>query len=231
MKKNKEHNDPIIYSARGKVCGIYQPSSKNFLQGILLTDDGLKIPAQLTNNLAVKLRDNCDLLKVTQVWKCYPSTNPPCFMLVKLKSEAKTDQELKRKGVNKFRIVGQVESVKEQEVKVLIKRNEIPAEGEKPKFTLTLQGNLPNNAKGQFWRFNVQRNGWNWTIMTAHFISEAVESQPTNNKITSPMKRSLSVKITEKEYQAVEAYAEKCGKNKTEVVREWIQKLPTFEPD
>lgn len=231
MEKIKQHNDPITYSARGKICGIYQPSSKNFLQGILLTDDGLKIPAQLTNDVATKLRANCDLLKVNQVWKCYPSINPPWFMLVKLKSEAQTEQDLKRKGVNKFRIVGKVESIREQEVTVLIKRNELPTASEKPTFTLALQGNLPSNAAGQFWRFNVQRNGWNWTIMTANFIAEVVELQPTNNKQVSQGKRSLSVKITEKEYQAVEAYAEKCGKNKTEVVRELIQKLPTFEPD
>jgi hypothetical protein len=43
-------------------------------------------------------------------------------MLVRVKTEAQTAQDLKRKGVNKFRIVGQVESVKDQEVTVLIKR-------------------------------------------------------------------------------------------------------------
>lgn len=231
MEKIKQHNDPVTYSARGKICGIYQPSSKNFLQGTFLTDDGLKVPAKLTNSLAAKLKANSDLLKVTQVWKCYPSINPAGFILVKLKSQAETPQELKRKGVNKFRIVGQVESVRKQEVTVLIKRNELPQAGEKPTFTLSLQGNLPSNAAGQFWRFNVQRNEWNWNIMTANFIAEAAESQPTNNKQISQVKRSLSVKITEKEYQAVEAYAEQHGKNKTEVVRELIQKLPTFEQD
>lgn len=231
MEKIKQHNDPITYSARGKVCGIYQPSSKNFLQGILLTDDGLKIPAKLTNNVAAKLRVNDDLLKFTQVWKCYPSINPPWFILVKLKSEAQTPQNLKLKGVNKFRIVGQVENIKGQEVTVLIKRNELPTDGEKQTFTLALQGDLPSNAVGQFWRFNVQRNGWTWNIITANFIAEAVELQPTNKKQVSQGKRSLSVKITEKEFQAVESYAEKCGKSKTEVVRELIQKLPTFESD
>lgn len=231
MEKIKQHNDPITYSARGKVCGIYQPKSKNFLQGVLLTDDGLKIPAKLTNDLATKLKANNDLLKVTQVWKCYPSINPPWFMLVKLKSEAQTPQGLKLKGVNKFRIVGQVESVKGEEVTVLIKRNELPATGEKPAFTLTLHGDLPSNAAGQFWRFNVQRNGWNWNIITANFIAEAAETQPTKKKQISQDKRSLSVKITDKEYQAVEAYAEKYGKSKTEVVRELIQKLPTFKAE
>ena len=130
MENPKPHDDPIIYSARGKICGIYRPSAKNFLQGTLLTDDGLKIPAQLTNEVATKLRENRDLLKVAQVWKCYPRINPPWLMLVKLKSEAQTAQDLKRKGVNRFRIAGQVDRIKDQEVTVLIKRNEFTSENE-----------------------------------------------------------------------------------------------------
>jgi hypothetical protein len=226
METAKQHDDPITYSARGKICGIYRPSSKNFLQGFLLTDDGLKIPAQLTPDVAAKLRANRDLLKVAQVWRCYPRTNPPWVMLFKLKSEAKTAQGLKRKGVNRFRVVGLVETIKEREITVLIKRNQLPPAGEEPTFTLTLQGDLPSNAVGQFWKFNVQRDRWNWTITAANFIAELPQSL---QKQVNQKKRSLSVKITEKEYQAVEAYAEKFGKSKTDVVRELIRNLPTFE--
>ncbi|HCF29478.1 MAG TPA: hypothetical protein DEV81_20260, partial [Cyanobacteria bacterium UBA11049] len=167
MEKTKPHDDPIIYSARGKICGIYRPNPKNFLQGILLTDDGLKIPAQLTNDVATQLKVNRDLLKVAQVWKCYPRLNPPSVELVKLKSKAQTIQDLKRKGVNKFRVVGQVLRIQDQEITVLIKRNELPPEGEEPTFTLTLLGDLPSEAVGQFWKFNVRREGWNWTIVAA----------------------------------------------------------------
>jgi len=228
MEKTKPHDDPITYSARGKICGIYRPSSKNFLQGTLLTDDGLKIPAQLTNDLAKKLKANRDLLKVAQVWKCYPRINPPWVMLVRLKTEAQTAQDLKRKGVNKFRLVGQVESVKDQEVTVLIKRNEFPPEGEELTFTLTILGSLPSEAKGQFWKFNVRREGWNWTINSANFVAPSPEEL---KKQLSQKKRILSVRVTEKEFQALLAYAEKRGKNQTQVVRALIRKLPTYEPD
>jgi hypothetical protein len=228
MEKTKPHDDPITYSARGKICGIYRPSAKNFLQGTLLTDDGLKIPAQLSLDVATKLRANRDLLKVAQVWKCYPRINPPWVMLVKLKSEAQTIQDLKRKGVNKFRIVGQVERVKDQEVTVLIKRNEAPPKGEELTFTLTLLGSLPSEAVGQFWRFNVRREGWNWTIVSATFVAPSPEEL---KKQLSKRKRVLSFRVSEKEFQALLAYAQKRGKNQTQIVRALIRKLPTYEPD
>ncbi|HEY9739735.1 MAG TPA: hypothetical protein V6C90_04530 [Coleofasciculaceae cyanobacterium] len=228
MEKIQPHNDPITYSARGKICGIYRPSSTNFLQGIFLTDDGLKIPAQLTDEVATKLNANRDLLKVAQIWKCYPRINPPWVMLVMLKSEAQTIQDLKRKGVNRFRIVGQVESVKDQEVTVLIKRNELLPTGKDSTFTLTLLGDLPSEAIRQFWRFNVRREGWIWTITSATFVAPSPE---VLKQQLSQRKRVLSVRITEKEFQALVAYAEKHGKSQTKVVRALIRKLPTYETD
>jgi hypothetical protein len=228
MENSKSHDDPIIYSARGKICGIYRPSAKNFLQGTLLTDDGLKIPAQLTNEVATKLRENRDLLKVAQVWKCYPRINPPWLMLVKLKSEAQTAQDLKRKGVNRFRIAGQVDRIKDQEVTVLIKRNEFTSENEETAFTLTIWGDLPREAVGQFWRFNVLREGWNWTIVSANFVAPSPEELKEE---LGKRKRVLSFRVSEKEFQALLAYAQKRGKNQTQIVRALIRKLPTYEPD
>mgnify|MGYP003622932646 CR=1 FL=1 len=228
MEKVKPHDDPVTYSARGKICGIYRPSSTNFLQGILLTDDGLKIPAKLTTDVATQLKANRDLLKVAQIWKCYPRINPPLVELVKLKSEAQTAQELKRKGVNKFRVVGQVENIKDQEVTVLIKRNELPPEGAETTFTLPLFGNLSSDTVGQFWKFNVQRAGWNWTITSADFVAPTPE---VLKQQLSQRKRVLSVRITEKEFQALIAYAQKYRKSQTKVVRALIRKLPTYEAD
>lgn len=228
MENGKQHTDPVIYSARGRICGIYRPSATNFLEGILLTDDGLKIPAQLTDDVATQLRANRDLLKVAQVWKCYPRIEPPWVMLVKLKSEAQTIQELKRKGVNKFRILGQVLRIEDQEITVLIRRNELPPKGEEAAFTLTILGDLPSDAVGQFWKFNVKREGWTWRITLATFVApspEVLEQQ------LSQQKRVLSVRVTHKEYQAVEAYAKKYRKNKTQVIKKLIRKLPTYEAD
>jgi hypothetical protein len=49
-------------------------------------------------------------------------------------------------------------------------------------------------------------------------------------KQLSQKKRILSVRVTEKEFQALLAYAEKRGKNQTQVVRALIRKLPTYDP-
>jgi len=228
MEKTKPHDDPVIYSARGKICGIYRPSTRNFLKGSLLTDDGLKISAQITDDIAAQLRANRDLLKVAQVWKCYPRLNPPFVELVKLKSLAQTVQDLKRKGVNRFRIVGQIESIEDQEVTVLIKRNELPRRGEEAEFSLTVLGDVPSDAVGQFWKFNVLRQGWNWTITAANFVAPAPE---VLKQQLSKRKRILSVRVTQKEFQALYAYAEKRGKSQTQVVRALLRKLPTYEPD
>lgn len=228
MEKTQPHDDPVIYSARGKICGIYRPSPKDFLQGTLLTDDGLKIPAKITNDVATLLRANRDLLKFAQVWKCYPRMNPPHLQLVKLKSAAQTIQDLKRKGVNKFRIVGQVASIKEQEVTVLIKRNEAPPKGEELTFTLTLKGSVSSEALGQFWRFNVRREGWNLTINSATFVAPSPEEL---KKELNKRKRVLSFRVTEKEFQALLTYAQKRGRNQTQIIRALIRKLPTYEPD
>lgn len=228
MEKTKPHDDPVIYSARGKICGIYRPSPQNFLQGTLLTDDGLKIPAQITPEVATQLRANRDFLKVAQVWKCYPRINPPLVQLAKLKSAAQTIQDLKRKGVNRFRIVGQVASIKEPEITVRIKRNETPPKGEELTFTLKLVGSLPSEALGQFWKFNVLRQGWNWTIESATFVALSPEEF---KKERAKRKRVLSFRVSQKEFDALLTYAQKRGKNQTQIIRALIRRLPTYEPD
>ncbi|HEY9653800.1 MAG TPA: hypothetical protein V6C95_24265 [Coleofasciculaceae cyanobacterium] len=228
MENIKPHDDPIIYSARGKICGIYRPNPRNFLQGILLTDDGLKIPAEITSDLATELKANRDLLRVAQVWKCYPRTEPPCVLLVKLKSAAKTAQELKRKGVNTFRIAGQVLSIEDQDIEVLVKRNEFPPNDEEIAFIFTISGEVPEEAVGEFWRFNVRREGWNWTIKTANFVAPTPE---VLKEQFDQRKRVLSVRITEKEFRALATYAEMRRSSQTKVVRALIRKLPTYERD
>jgi hypothetical protein len=51
--------------------------------------------------------------------------------------------------VNKFRVVGQVLRIQDQEITVLIKRNELLPSMEEPTFTLTLLGDLPSDALSQ----------------------------------------------------------------------------------
>ncbi|MGQ4646700.1 hypothetical protein [Lyngbya aestuarii] len=189
MEESKPHDDPVIYSARGKVCGIYQPSSKNFLQGTLLTEDQLEIPARLTDASAQILTAHPEFLQLPLVWKCYPRLNPPLLVLAKLKTKDDVP-DLRHKGINKFRIVGQVVNTKNQVVTVLIKRNELPRKGEEQLFTLTLRGQVPTKAIGQFWKFIVKREGLQWNIITGQPV-------PNIEQPVAAVPSSVSAKLLE----------------------------------
>ena len=54
---NNQHSDEqtptqlqpqVIYRAVGWVAGTYKPSESKFYQGVLVTEDGLTIPSELT---------------------------------------------------------------------------------------------------------------------------------------------------------------------------------------
>lgn len=262
------HKDPVIYSAAGRICGTYTPDPGNFIQGTFLTEDGLQVPAKLGPKVVQVLLKQSGLVKLPQVWNCYPQVDPPSFLLTKLKTGVRSSEEhLTMKGVNKFRIVGQVKKINGNQVTVLIKRNSKPLKGQSKSFNMVLTGNIPEEAVGEFWRFNVRREGWIWHIRSGMFLAESktsskkkttkkkspTEPKPTETatteaatttktttakktttkttkkKATAASKRSLSVKILDTEFQAVEEYAQQSGKSKTDVIRELIKNLPTYQ--
>jgi hypothetical protein len=76
-------------------------------------------------------------------------------------------------------------------------------------------------------KFNVRREGWSWTIVAATFVAPSPE---VLFQQLSQRKRVLSVRITEKEYQAGEDYAVKYRKSITKVVRALMRRLLTYKP-
>ncbi|MGB7444665.1 MAG: hypothetical protein WA919_26660 [Coleofasciculaceae cyanobacterium] len=245
MEEVKQHNDPIVYTARGKVCGVYQPDPKNFLQGTLQTEDGMEIPAQVTEALAEKLQSHPDFLKLPLVWKCYPSIDPPLFTLVRLKWREPDVPNLGRRRINKFRVVGQVAKVEDQSVTVLLKRNKPPEEGQKESFTLTIQGEVPKEAVGQFWRFTVRRESWDWNIITAKPVpnieqpkttgssSEKVKSTATKPTSAQPEKTpaSISKEVKSTTAKTSASSAEKVKKTTAKPASQEQPKTPTPVPE
>ena len=67
-----------------------------------------------------------------------------------------------------------------------------------------------------------------WTIVSANFVAPSPEELKEE---LGKRKRVLSFRVSEKEFQALLAYAQKRGKNQTQIVRALIRKLPTYEPD
>lgn len=164
------HRDPVLYYAYGLIRGIYHPSEKNFRNGHFLTDDGISIPAQITQKVAAQLQEYPEQLKLPLIWRSYPSTDPPFVKLYKILPIEPTAVESNPQGVtqvNQFLILGRVTHIEELIVTLLLKRNRRPFKAQDNKFSFTLRGELPIDAVGQYWQFKVQRQEWNWNIIEA----------------------------------------------------------------
>lgn len=147
---------PLMYRAVGQVHGRFIPSEKKITKGVLLTDDGMLIPARLVAKAAWMVKVNPDIIKNEIIWSAYPYTDFPVWferMRAFLPDEeaiapAKTEgipafwfqlrdvreprknqtlEEL-RQGNNYFSIRGQIFKQDVQEGKLIVRicRNKIP---------------------------------------------------------------------------------------------------------
>jgi hypothetical protein len=168
-------NKAITYQAIGWVIGNYQPSKDNPDCGVLVTQDGVAVPAQLKGRLHHQLEKKfpnystkLDLLPENALWTVYPSTKPLSFLLVNintLESISSHSPKLKRENqrkVDRFRLVGQIEAVADGRITIVIRRNAQRRKSKKKAlkyqlFVLQVVGSLPAEAVGQIWELEVQR--------------------------------------------------------------------------
>jgi hypothetical protein len=172
--QTQPRNKAIIYQAIGWVIGNYQPSTENPDCGVLVTPDGVAVPAQLKGRLHHQLNKKfpnystkLDLLPEDALWTVYPSTKPLSFLLVninKLESIGSSSPKLKRENqrkVDRFRLVGQIESVADGRITIVIRRNDQRRKRKKhglkyQPFALEIVGSLPGEAVGQIWELEVK---------------------------------------------------------------------------
>jgi hypothetical protein len=173
--QTQRSNKAITYQAIGWVTGNYQPSADNPDCGVLVTQDGVAVPAQLKGRLHHQLNKKfpnystkLDLLPEDALWTVYPSTEPLKFELVNintLESTGSSDPKLKKdnqRKVNGFRLVGQIEAVADGRITIVIRRNGQRRKSKKhglkyQPFVLQVVGSLPGEAVGQIWELEVQR--------------------------------------------------------------------------
>ncbi len=173
--QTQPRNKAITYQAIGWVTGNYQPSVDNPDCGVLITQDGVAVPAQLKGRLHHQLEKKfpnystkLDLLPEDALWTVYPSTEPLKFELVninKLESTGSSSPKLKKdnqRKVNGFRLVGQIEAVTGGRITIVIRRNAQRRRRKKhglkcQPFALQIVGSLPTEAVGEIWELEVKR--------------------------------------------------------------------------
>ncbi len=172
--QTQPRNKAITYQAIGWVIGNYQPSLENPDCGVLVTQDGVAVPAQLKGRLHHQLNKKFpnystkfDLLPEDALWTVYPSTKPLSFLLVNintLESIGSSSPKLKKdnqRKVNGFKLVGQIESVTGGRITIVIRRNDQRRKRKKhglkyQPFVLQIVGSLPTEAVGQIWELEVK---------------------------------------------------------------------------
>ena len=177
---------PVLYTAVGWVAGTYQPSDYNCQHGVLVTEDGQAISAEIFWRLRKQLRNKYpdyeaqpDFFSEPREWTVYPQTDPLRFRLVLRRSlqppssrSAESGAENKRqRELNLFRIVGEINACTQETVSITIRRNEQPRQGQEnhpnfQPFTLTLCGSLPEEAVGQIWELRVRLEGQRLVVAT-----------------------------------------------------------------
>lgn len=184
--KTQPRDKAIVYQAIGWIVGRYQPSADNPDCGMLLTEDGQTIPAQVSWQLHKHLRRKFgEVLQTTSwhgdkfLWTVYPRTEPLRVQLVNINllqplGENATNPEAeqaKSKQAEGLKIVGQIEWATEGKIRIIVRRNEKPPRGrendvEYQPSVLQIVGSVPDEAVGQIWELEVQRQKAELVVVT-----------------------------------------------------------------
>ncbi len=185
-------NKAITYQAIGWVTGNYQPSADNPDCGVLVSQDGVAVPAQLKGRLHHQLEKKFpnystkpDLLPEDALWTVYPSTEPLEFELVNIntlesiRSNSSKPKRGTQRKVNGFRLAGQIESVANGSITIVIRRNDQRRKGKKNNFkhqpfVLQIVGSLPTEAVGQIWELEVKRQKMKLVLCKGCFVHRSL---------------------------------------------------------
>jgi hypothetical protein len=235
----RPRNKAIIYQAIGWVTGNYQPSEDNPDCGVLVTQDGVAVPAQLKGRLHHQLNKKfpdystkLDLLPEDALWTVYPSTKPLSFLLVninKLESIGSSSPKRKRENqrkVDRFRLVGQIEAVADGRITIVIRRNAQRRKSKKKAlkyqpFVLQVVGSLPAEAVGQIWELEIKRQKAKLVLVKGCCVRHSlgkpklIEPVPQENASRSTEAATDTLSLESKpaiEQSLVQAVVEKEGR-------------------
>ena len=153
---------PPDFQAVGTLEGTLQMTDSQLFQ--FVTGDGVTLDTLLTPRSYPSLRGYCERLEQTLPWTIYPKTNREGeIMFVRLSGFSPSED----RKVDEFWISGEVRHQRDGVIGVRIQPNRrLTLEGLRsvpfrsfPPFLVNLQGELPEAAVGELWRFTCQRRG------------------------------------------------------------------------
>ncbi|MFB2968166.1 hypothetical protein ACE1CD_04285 [Aerosakkonema sp. BLCC-F183] len=237
---------PLMYRAVGQVHGRFIPTLKKVTKGVLLTDDGLSIPARLVGRAGLFGKISPDTIRGDLVWSAYPHTEvalwfdkskaflpndealeavknqplPALWLELRDIRQPKKDQSIEeiRQGNNYFSIRGQIIKQDEKEGKLIVRicRNKIPKGKEKDiqnqPFNLMIDGFLPGNVEGQFWDFDVSREGEILIIENGTFVADLSEPKAEVPPSSADPKQKEEEKNKQTDASGTKTQPKKTGK-------------------
>ncbi len=199
-----EATEPLQFRAIGVIRGKYVPSEENVTKGHIEGVDGTIVDAVLLGKVISIIKKRLDIANNQFLWVVYPRTNDKEGKLHVQITGVWAPKELGRADIQPvdlnitdgyFSIRGEVaaQSVAENTVIIRIRRTtpkldrnaseaeKAKAKKQQNKFKLQLKGILPEDAVGQFWSLNVQRQGDTLQILDAEDVG-IVPKKPFKRK-------------------------------------------------
>jgi hypothetical protein len=177
-------SEPLQYRAIGLVKGSYLASAEEFTKGSVVTDDGTLIDAVLLGRIMSLAKKHLDLGE-SHLWVVYPRVRKDDGKLhvqimgiwepklIEPTGTASATPEPMEIPDNYFSIRGEVvfQSREKKEVFVKIRQAARKKEVEPRQFKLRLIGDFPDKMVGNFWEFDVLRQGDDLVIRTGQMIA------------------------------------------------------------
>jgi hypothetical protein len=187
-------SEPLQYRAIGLVRGIYLASADEFTKGTLLTDEGILIDAVLLGRIMSLAKKHLDLTQ-SHLWVVYPRVRKDDGKLhvqimgiwepklIEPNGNSPALVEPMEIPDNYFSVRGEVvfQSREKKEVFVKIRQAARKKDTEDRQFKLRLIGDFQEKMVGNFWEFDVLRQGDDLVIRTGKQIA-ALRAKPAKGK-------------------------------------------------
>jgi hypothetical protein len=187
-------SEPLQYRAIGLVRGTYLASAEEFTKGTLLTDEGILIDAVLLGRIMSLAKKHLDLAQ-SHLWVVYPRVRKDDGKLhvqimgiwepklLEPTGDSPVVVEPMEIPDNYFSVRGEVvfQSREKKEVFVKIRQAARKKDTEDRQFKLRLIGDFQEKMVGNFWEFDVLRQGDDLVIRTGNQIA-ALRAKPAKGK-------------------------------------------------